>query len=173
VTIDFRILSVKAIVFASVMLVGCGGEDAFNVGGCNPANTPTNITSFSVVGSTTDSGTEVINSSDDFTLSWDLNSSCTYTYQLFLAPNNTQSDIFDISLDAGTCGHGLSCTYQVDVNCSFDAMGKTMTCNGGTPVDVSTLLPDPSPRNVYLILEASNEMMDSDVMASSQVRVDF
>ena len=157
---------------AAILITGCGGENTFTGGGCNPADTVTNIQSFSVVGSTTDAGTEVINDSADFTLSWDLTSSCTYTYKLYLAATNAQLPI-DVEIASGTCGLGRGCSYDADVSCSFDAMNKTISCGTGGAITVSSLLPDPGPAMPYFILEASNEMMDSDVMISDQVRIDF
>lgn len=168
-----RKLFSKSILLVPVLLSGCGGEDAFNGGGCNPADTITNISSFSVVGSTTDGNVEVVNGSNNFTLSWDLTSSCTYTYKLYLAVASTQIPGIDVEIDAGTCGHGLSCTYQVDVTCGFDSAGKTISCNGGPNINVAGILPDPSPSNRYFILSASNEMADKDTMASGVVRVDY
>ena len=164
----------SVVILLSLVLSACGGEDAFN-GGCNPADTPTNITSFFVGGSTTDMGTEVINESGDFTVSWDLTTSCTYTYEVFLATSGTQQAGVDVPIASGTCGFGYSCSTSVDITCSFDAANKTMTCDSGASEDVSSILVGMSPMQLdrYLILEAHNEMMDSDVMASNQVRVDF
>lgn len=160
-------------IFFVFVISGCGGEPAFNGGGCNDADTPTNISSFSITGSTTAGSTEVINDTADFTVSWDLTSSCTYTYQVYLAVADVQNPAFDVVVASGTCGLGFSCSESVDFDCSFDATAKTMACNGGSSVDVSALLADPSPKNRYFILTASNEMLDSDFMASNQVRIDF
>lgn len=159
-------------IFLSFLISACGGEDAFD-GGCNPANTATVISSVSVVGSFTDTGPiEVIDESADFTVSWDLNSSCTYTYQLYLAATSAPTNL-DIAINSGTCGFGQSCGYDNDVTCSFDATLKTITCGAGSAVNVSSLLPDPSPSNRYFILRASNEMMDSANSTSAQVRFDY
>jgi len=154
-------------------LSACGGDPAFNEGGCNAADTPTNISSVAIVGSTTVGGTEVINDSADFSVSWDLTSSCTYTYKLYLAVTNTRTPGIDVEVASGTCGLGYTCTGIVDFDCSFDSTAKTLSCNGGSAVSVSSLLPDPGPASRYFILSASNEMMDNDTMATNQVRIDF
>lgn len=164
----FVFILISVLVF---LISSCGGDDVFD-GGCNAANTPTVISSTSVVGSTTDSGTEVINDSASFTVSWDLVSSCTYSYRLFLAATATPNNI-DVEIDSGTCGFGYSCSYSNDITCSFSATNKTISCGGGSTVDVASLLPDPSPSNRYFILQASNEMMDTATRASAQVRVDY
>lgn len=158
------------LLFFSLLISGCG-EEAFN-GGCNPADTATVISTLAVEGSRTDGATEVIDGSRDFTVSWDLTSSCTYTYSLYLAADVTQTNL-DVELVSGTCGFGYSCNTSVDVDCSFDPASKELSCGSGDAVDVASQLPDPGPSNRYFILEASNELLDSATRVSPQVRLDY
>lgn len=155
-----------------VVIAGCG-ENAFN-GGCNAADTPTVISVFSVTGVRTDntSKLEVVDGSGDFQLSWDLDSSCTYTYSAYLSAN-AELGMDDIEISSGTCGFSLDCGYSADINCSFDGAAKTMSCAGAAAVDVSGALPDPSPQLPYIFLTASNEMSDTAVPKSQQVQVEF
>lgn len=158
----------------TLLVSACGGEDAFNGGGCNPADTPTVIGMFSVTGVSTDSvsGLEVIDDTGDFMLSWDLDSSCSYTYSAYLSANN-ELGLNDIEFSSGTCGFGHSCGYSADISCSFDAVDKSISCDSGSAIDVSAALPDPSPQTPYIFFTASNEMGDEPAPESQQVQVEF
>lgn len=169
-----KIISLITVIAILLAVSACGGEDAFNAGGCNAADTPTDIHSFAVVGVSTDaaSGLEVINDSGDFTLSWDLTSSCTYTYSVYLS-ENSEFGAADVEFASGSCGVGYSCTDNADINCRFDSTDNTITCDGGAAVAVGDALPGSSPQTPYIFFTASNEMSDEPAPVSEQVQFEF
>jgi hypothetical protein len=148
----------------------------FDIGVCNPADTPTVVHGFAIVGVGTNPvrALEVIDNSGDFFLSWDLTSSCSYTYSVYLSVNN-ELDQNDIEFFSGTCGVGYSCSYSVDIICSFDDTNKSIACSGDTAEDVSAALPGTSPQSLtrYIFFTASNEMSDQSDPVFQQVQVEF
>lgn len=172
-------LFVYLIIF-TFSLSGCGGEGGFTGGECEPGNVSTSITNFDINGTYAPSGgVPVIDDSGSFSLDWDVESSCTYTYTVTLSENAVLGDADDIELDSGTCGFGLSCREFADIECVFSTdmpSGDHLIACGSTPaVDVSTILDLPSPQssNVYFFLSVTNEAGMMSANTSSQAIVNY
>jgi hypothetical protein len=160
----------------SLFLAACGGDDVFTAGGCNPADTPTDVERFFVTSASTNTGgIQIINETDDFSLGWDLTSSCSYTYTIYLSEDSNFNEASDIEFASGTCGIGYTCLYSADIDCDYNATGQTMACNGDPAVDVSGVLPGTSPQSLtrYIFFTASNEMSDQSDPVFQQVQVEF
>lgn len=157
-------------VLAVITLSACGG-DSFNAGGGRPPETATSNVTFSVAGSKVNNNTQVIDDSGSFTLSWDVISSSTYNYSVFLS-ENSEFGQSDIPFFSGQCGIARACGDSADFDCSFDSANKTIACNGGAGSNVSVLLQAASPKTAYMFLRVTNEMQDS-MMVSSPQSVQF
>jgi hypothetical protein len=58
-------------------------------------------------------------------------------------------------------------------SCRFDATAKTISCDGGPAIDVSSVLIGPSPQTPYIIFTASNEMGDQPTPFAEQVQFEY
>lgn len=154
-------------ILALSALSACGG-DTFNAGGGRPPETATSSVAFSVTGSKTTNNTQVIDDSVSFTLSWDVISSSTYNYSVFLS-ENSEFGQSDIPFFSGQCGIARACGDSADFDCSFDSTNKTIACNGGAGSNVSVLLQAASPKTAYMFLRVINEMQDSMMVSTPQL----
>ncbi|WP_455208608.1 hypothetical protein [Kaarinaea lacus] len=148
------------------LLAGCG-DDAFNVGGGRPPQTETSSVLFTLTGTTMNNNVQVINNSGSFTLSWDVVSSSTYNYAVYLS-ENSELGSSDIVFFSGQCGPGRACGDSGDFACDFDSTNKTIACNGGGGSSVLSILQAPSPQTAYLFLVITNEMQDSQLQSLAQ-----
>lgn len=148
------------------LLSGCDG-DAFTSGGGRPPQTATTTVSFSATGTTSNNNMQVIDNSSSFTLSWDVVSSSSYYFNVYIS-ENSELGSSDIAFFSGQCGAGRACGDSADFECNFDNTGKTIACNGGGAINVSSMLQAPSPQTAYLFLSVTNEMQDSTLSSTAQ-----
>ncbi len=61
-----------------------------------------------------------------------------------------------------------------DFECIFNSIAKSIACNGGGPINISSMLQAPSPQTAYLFLVVTNEMQDSSLPSTAQaVQFDY
>jgi len=148
------------------LLVACG-DDAFVSPGNSgkPANAETVINSFTATGARVDAGVEVVNTTEPFSLEWDVSSSSIYPFEVWLS-DNAELGSADIKFFNGNCGPGNDCLGTLgDFDCNFvkSDTDTTLACNNAVnPVNVAAVLSGVSPGKItaYLILKANNQVGD-------------
>ena len=162
----FFIKRIAAVTLVLTLIAGCDG-DAFTSGGGRPPQTATTTVSFSVAGTASSNNMQVIDNSSSFILSWDVVSSSSYYFNVYIS-ENSELGSSDIAFFSGQCGAGRACGDSADFECTFDNAAKTISCNGGGVIEVSSMLQAPSPQTTYLFLVVTNEMQDSTLSSTAQ-----
>jgi len=155
------------IIVGFMLLLTACGEDAFvSPGNSNkPADAETVINSFKATGASVDAGVEVIATTEPFSLAWNVSSSSTYTFEVWLS-SNTELSGTDIKFFSGSCGPGKDCLGALgDFDCDFvkSDTATTLACNNAAnPVDVADVLAGVSPGKItaYLFYKANNQVGD-------------
>jgi len=169
---NFKWISAIIVISISLMASYCG-EDAYN----SKTGNGVTIDTYAITGNYTDStdGLEVIDGSgtgsNDILLTWDVTTTHTYTFEVKLSADDVL-DASDVLFFSGTCGYALACGASGDFTCSFDKSTVQISCNGGTAIDVTSVLNAIAPQSAYIFLKVTNESMTNTASEGQQVKFD-
>ena len=154
-------------IIVASLLSACGGSSEIPTAN-TPANPSTTINAVTIVGTSPPSDNIIpINAgvnNGGFTTGWSVSSSDPYHVDLYLSNDNALgSDVRIFSQNCGSSSLIYNCSSVGQFNCQFTSSNK-MSCGtlsaANTEKDLTSFL-DTIPKQVFLILEACNALLDN------------